>query len=88
MQPILRAPFVIYQSKKEFQAGVIATVHFKIASRLFQIYQAIQDELVRRGINRERTTQRLVETDDDEHDQPNKHGEKSRQHEMDDRAAS
>jgi len=53
-------------------------VHLKIASRLFQIYQAIQDELVRAGINCERTAQRLVETDDYEHDQPNKHGEKCR----------
>jgi hypothetical protein len=33
--------------KKEFQAGIIAILHFKIASRLFQIYQAIHDELVR-----------------------------------------
>ena len=64
--------------KNDFEAGVIAKVHFKIASRLFQIYQTIQDKLVRAGINRERTTQRFVETDDDEHHQPNKHGEKSR----------
>ena len=47
-------------------------------SELFQIYQAVQDEPVRPGINRERTAQRLVETGDDEDDQPNKHGEKSR----------
>ena len=45
--------------KNDFEAGGIATVHFKIASRLFQIYQAVQDELVRPGINRERTAQRL-----------------------------
>jgi hypothetical protein len=64
--------------KNDFQAGVIATVHLKIASRLFQVYQAIEDKLVRAGINRERPAPRLVETDDDEHNQPYKHGEKSR----------
>ena len=46
--------------KNEFQAGVIATVHFKIASRLFQIYQAVQDELIRLGINREQLSSHLV----------------------------
>jgi hypothetical protein len=60
--------------KNDFEAGVIATVHFKIASRLFQIYQAVQDELIRLGTNREHPAQRLVETGDDEDDQPNKHG--------------
>jgi hypothetical protein len=60
--------------KNDFQAGVIATVHLKIASRLFQIYQAIQGKLVRPGINRERPAQRLVQTDDAEHDQTYKHG--------------
>jgi hypothetical protein len=42
-------------TKNEFQGGVIGTVHFKIASRLFQIYQAMQDERYGPGIKRERT---------------------------------
>ena len=43
-------------------------VGYRHKSELFQIYQAIQDELVRSGFNRERTAQRLVETGDNEDD--------------------
>ena len=34
------------------------------------------------GIDRERTAQRLIQADDDEDDQPDEHGEKSRQHDV------